>query len=495
MRLVALSLVAFVVVISIAGCANGGVGLCESASDCAPGQVCSAGECAAPSATIDGGTGRRDGAPNVRDGCVPSAEWCNGDDDDCDGVADDGTALCPVARGTGECSDGRCRVATCATGFADCDLAIENGCETSLGAASSCGACGRRCEGATAVCAPSASGAACAATCPAGSATLCGGACVDTATDLLHCGACDRPCARDHAATRCIAGACMLGACDPGWGDCDGDPATGCETSLATTSDCGSCDRACTAPTGCSSGASCVEGECAYGPATAATVCRAAVDVCDAVETCGGALSCGADVLAPAGTTCRAPACAGDLAEACTGSAAACPPACGCSAEACCAGSACATGLACRGGVCRSCSTAVVGVAGSWTVPCDESCSRLVSVTGTAAGLEFRSSDSSIGTIALGTGITASGTYTIPCEDESGCARIMTIRGEGDRITFYDARGGSGSIGLAGATASGEASFPCDDSCTTLRSVWGGGDRLSFPGAGDIVITGVETCL
>jgi hypothetical protein len=491
MRLVALSLIGAIVV---SGCANGGIGPCTRASDCPAGQICSAHACREP--TPDGGAPRDgsaiaappDGALAVRDGCVPSAESCDGVDQDCDGIADDGDTLCPVARGEGACVDGRCAIARCEDGFADCDHDLDNGCEKSLGTPGSCGTCDRRCEGATAVCARSATGYACAATCSGAASTLCGGACVDTTSDVLHCGGCDQPCARPHASTRCTGGGCAVTACDPGWDDCDRDSVNGCETSLATTTDCGRCGGSCAAPSGCSSSVSCIEGTCAYSPTTATTVCRAAADVCDVAETCGSGLTCGADALAAPGTPCRAASCAGDVGESCTGSSAACPAACGCGGEACCDGAACGTGLACRGGTCRSCVTPMPAVSGWFSLACGKSyCTSFVGVTGTDAGLVFQAND--------GPGITASGSFTVTCDYEYGCFQLNAVRGEGDRITFVDDRGGSSSILLSGATASGEASFPCYDSCYRFNSVFGSGNRLVFgSGIGEVTISGVESC-
>ena len=63
-----------------------------------------------------------------------------------------------------------------------------------------------------------------------GTCTMCGGACVDTSTDVLHCGACSRACARNQVCTSgtcttpcpakqvacngaCCAGVCAAGSC------------------------------------------------------------------------------------------------------------------------------------------------------------------------------------------------------------------------------------------------------------------------------------------
>ncbi len=56
----------------------------------------------------------------------------------------------------------------------------------------------------------------------------------------LHCGA------APNATPACVAGACGLGACAPGYGDCDGSAANGCEVNLRTTiNSCGACGVSC----------------------------------------------------------------------------------------------------------------------------------------------------------------------------------------------------------------------------------------------------------
>ncbi len=102
-----------------------------------------------------------------------------------------------------------------------------------------------------------------------------------------------------------------------------GEPCTaaaGCESGYCVDGVCceSACDGVCESAT-CGS-----SGECIV--ADAATVCRAATDVCDVAEICTGASSvCPADLVAGEGTECRAAADVCDVAEACDGSSAACP--------------------------------------------------------------------------------------------------------------------------------------------------------------------------
>ena len=94
-------------------------------------------------------------------------------------------------------------------------------------------------------------------TCPAG-ATLCSSACVTLATDARNCGRCGNVCSLAHGVAACATGACSttaVGACDAGYGNCDGTASNGCETNtLTTASHCGRCGAACPGGQGCAAG-------------------------------------------------------------------------------------------------------------------------------------------------------------------------------------------------------------------------------------------------
>ncbi|MEO7331809.1 MAG: DNRLRE domain-containing protein, partial [Minicystis sp.] len=124
-----------------------------------------------------------------------------------------------------------CYNVVCADGTADCNGNAADGCETSLSAPSSCGACGNACvlPHATASCAAGVCGIA---SCAAGFDSCDGDAQNGCETDLAtlgNCGACGATCSLPHASTSCAGGACKLAACDQGAFDCDGDAANGCE--------------------------------------------------------------------------------------------------------------------------------------------------------------------------------------------------------------------------------------------------------------------------
>jgi hypothetical protein len=89
----------------------------------------------------------------------------------------------------------------------------------------------------------------------------------DLQTDERHCGACNTQCA---AGQTCEAGTCASPECAPGtvcqgricaplacpagFGNCDFNPANGCETSLTTDSNCGGCGIVCAPGSTCQSG-------------------------------------------------------------------------------------------------------------------------------------------------------------------------------------------------------------------------------------------------
>lgn len=87
----------------------------------------------------------------------------------------------------------------------------------------------------------------------------------------LVLGACEQPapatsdaacdCFPDHAIGRCVDDACTLHGCLDGFVDCDGDPANGCEIDPTTdAANCGACGAACTVAAAGSP--VCAAGEC-----------------------------------------------------------------------------------------------------------------------------------------------------------------------------------------------------------------------------------------
>ncbi|GAB5541708.1 MAG: hypothetical protein SangKO_014680 [Sandaracinaceae bacterium] len=167
--------------------------------------------------------GPRDaGRPDARpaDGCVPTGEeTCNETDDDCDGLVDEGFdtqtdpgncgacgSECVLPFAFPGCMEGGCVIERCEIGHHDLDDTPANGCEYE---------------------------------CPPSGAELCDGLdndCdgavdedFDVTTDLEHCGTCGNTCGFANAAATCEASACVMGGCNTGFVDLNGDPGDGCE--------------------------------------------------------------------------------------------------------------------------------------------------------------------------------------------------------------------------------------------------------------------------
>lgn len=85
--------------------------------------------------------------------------------------------------------------------------------------------------------------------------------------DPLNCGTCGTRCtAPTNAAPRCTLGACAW-SCSSGFGDCNGESADGCETSLRSDANCGMCGRRCEVPNSVSmcTGVACAITSCMPG--------------------------------------------------------------------------------------------------------------------------------------------------------------------------------------------------------------------------------------
>ncbi|MEZ4391795.1 MAG: hypothetical protein R3A48_11915 [Polyangiales bacterium] len=253
---------------------------------------------------------------------------CNPGFADCNGRVDDGCETpvnfdpnncgscgnsCPTPTvGSRVCRAGTCAIGSCPTGFEDCDMNSANGCEVSvLNDLNNCGACGRRCPTPPNA-APSCVGGACGILrCNAGWADCDGNpvnGCETNITLPSNCGRCGNACRFANAGALCTAGACALGACNAGYGNCDGQASNGCEVSLtANTSNCGSCGNVCRGPSGAS--VSCVSGacrsSCPTGQSDCSGVCRATGASCTSAGS-GGCAQTGSIVCSGQGTRCTA---------------------------------------------------------------------------------------------------------------------------------------------------------------------------------------------
>ena len=226
---------------------------------------------------------------------------CVGGYANCDGSASNGCEVnlntsatncgtcgsaCDLPNATASCAAGRCVLGACNPGFADCDGDPANGCEANLNASTAhCARCANACS-AQAPALPLCVAGACATglgNCPAGTADcdgMVGNGCeTNVASGIASCGGCGRVCSLANATERCEAGACVLVSCASGWGNCDGDPRNGCETSTRTSpAHCGGCNRACTYAN--------AYGACSFGSCSLAA-CVTGFANCDGVTSNG----------------------------------------------------------------------------------------------------------------------------------------------------------------------------------------------------------------
>lgn len=201
------------------------------------------------------------------DGCAPGFQ-------DCNGVAADGCEInlktnklncgacnkvCPDLNGDPSCNAGLCEI-TCSDGFEDCDKNVNNGCEINTKTNSkNCATCGHACPadpGNSAWCQNSVCGQT---PCDPGKGD-CNGNPVDgcettTADDVNNCGGCGVKCEANNANVACQAGKCVITSCQGSYADCDKATAngykTGCEVDTnLDTSHCGGCGKACTIANG-----------------------------------------------------------------------------------------------------------------------------------------------------------------------------------------------------------------------------------------------------
>jgi hypothetical protein len=249
---------------------NSHCGACGRA--CGGGQVCSDGACtsACPSMTTYCG--------NVMSCVDPAADPQN-----CGGCG----VTCPVpSNAVATCAGSSCGI-TCESGFANCDNTGGNGCEVNLNtSAAHCGRCGSACSLANASATCSA-GSCAVATCSLNYGNCDGspsnGCEANLLTSTAHCGACGNACSFANAAPACTSGACALGTCNTGFGNCDRNNSNGCETSLNTNTNCGACG------TRCGSNMACSNGMCVSTCPPSTTLCNGAcVSTATDVSHCGG---------------------------------------------------------------------------------------------------------------------------------------------------------------------------------------------------------------
>jgi hypothetical protein len=158
---------------------------------------------------------------------------------------------------SGGCAEMRCQI-ICRPGFADCDQNPNNGCEAELGTAASCGGCGVDCTDLPNVVSASCGEKGCEDLVCAPGFSDCDGltsnGCERSIRTLTDCGSCNTPCAPARATASCSTGMCTITTCSPGFANCDSQAANGCEASLGDPATCGSCNIACDEGWACTSG-------------------------------------------------------------------------------------------------------------------------------------------------------------------------------------------------------------------------------------------------
>ena len=184
--------------------------------------ACMAGRCTVTACAAGFG----DCNANAADGCETNTSNATDNCGTC------GT-VCPSNTNAAAACVGASCVTFCVTGFLDCDGRDSTGCEvnvrTDLG---NCGACGRAC--ATANATPACVMSQCTvASCNTGFAdcdtSAANGCEVNTQADALNCGACGRRCpVGSNQVATCAAATCSL-ACAATYVDLDNDPGNGCE--------------------------------------------------------------------------------------------------------------------------------------------------------------------------------------------------------------------------------------------------------------------------
>ncbi len=245
---------------------------------CGPRTACNAGTCGCDDPTTHGDCSPADIGQPGGNGCetdlLTDANFCGTCAQSC---LDEHVA-------TGTCSGGACTIGTCQTLYGDCNGGAGNGCETSLSTTGNCGACGNVCNpmNANAVCNVAGSTASCGYGTCTGTFESCDSNVMNGCETSLRatgtCGACTTDCnvnVRNATPTCSAGGACdYSGSCAAGTSDCDSTRANGCEP-FATTH----CGAACT---NCSSTVLNASGPmCTGGGTCGFASCNAGATNCD----------------------------------------------------------------------------------------------------------------------------------------------------------------------------------------------------------------------
>jgi len=308
--------------------------------------------------------------------------------------------VCSLPNATPTCTEGACVIGSCTGSWEDCNKVATDGCEVNTDTdVANCGICGTICT------LPNATAACSAGICAIASCNSGFGDCNDapadgceanTATDVFNCGACDRSCGSTNVASQsCAAGVCNS-TCQLGWGNCTTPAApnldNGCELDVSSADKtCGSCLNNCSLQgsgmglvcdggsrpknkCGCSSNGACsatgasgicdaTTGLCSCG----GTTCRSSESCVKSGNTaacaCNGNASCGANM-----TCCQDPAGCRDLmvdAANCGACGHSCPPGFSCTAGGC----GCTSSASCNAGSAGTCGAGLCTCGGKQCAP------------------------------------------------------------------------------------------------------------------------------
>jgi hypothetical protein len=221
---------------------------------------------------------------------------------------------CDLANAIGTCAAQKCIVVSCKPGYQNCDGVDANGCETKVDSdPGNCGACGTVCDATNGV--PGCAGSVCGIVCNSGFGNCDGnpanGCEVTFASDPSHCGGCGQLCTPQNGTAACTGGACSYGTCSGTFADCDGNSTNGCETNTQSDpSHCGACSNACTAPANAT--AKCTGGACSFDCNPGFATCGGAscVDILNDPANCGaGCVACGGPPSGNGDPACQNGAC------------------------------------------------------------------------------------------------------------------------------------------------------------------------------------------
>ena len=193
----------------------------------------------------------RDG--ECTNGTCQAASCTDGSQGDTETDVDCGGGACkPCAAGRAcaqgsDCQSGVCGEQGCAE--PSCGDRVKNGSESDVDCGGpDCSSCiaGQGCVTPSDCVGSDCTSGKCALSCAAGLGNCDGdpanGCETNLRTDAEHCGDCAAACALSNAQASCAAGACRVQSCSAPFDDCNGDPADGCEVNTKTNvANCGAC--------------------------------------------------------------------------------------------------------------------------------------------------------------------------------------------------------------------------------------------------------------